>query len=112
MDLKQPHLPAHVERQLARPPARHAPATAAADADRRAAPRSALREAAFDTGPVAQIVVDRKRHLAAGQRAGARRSSTSPPRDLGRLLQDLEISYRPVELRSHIEHGYADRARR
>jgi two-component system CheB/CheR fusion protein len=31
------------------------------------------------------------------------------PKDVGRSLQDLEISYRPVELRSLIEQAYAER---
>ena len=31
------------------------------------------------------------------------------PKDIGRPLQDLEISYRPVELRSLIEQAYAER---
>ncbi|HTG32466.1 MAG TPA: CheR family methyltransferase [Thermoanaerobaculia bacterium] len=60
------------------------------------------REAAFDNCPVAQLVVDRKGHLLlANERL--RELFNLAPTDLGRLLQDLEISYRPVELRSHIE---------
>jgi two-component system, chemotaxis family, CheB/CheR fusion protein len=31
------------------------------------------------------------------------------PRDLGRPFQDLEVSYRPVELRSRIEHARKER---
>ena len=31
------------------------------------------------------------------------------PSDLGRLLQDLELSYRPVELRTCVEQVYAER---
>jgi two-component system CheB/CheR fusion protein len=61
-----------------------------------------VREAAFDTSPVAQIAVDRRGYLVlANERA--RRMFNLSPVDLGRMLQDLEISYRPVELRSHIE---------
>jgi two-component system CheB/CheR fusion protein len=61
-----------------------------------------VREAAFDSGPVAQLAVDRKGHLIlANERA--RRLFGLNPADLGRLLQDLEVSYRPVELRSHID---------
>ena len=33
------------------------------------------------------------------------------PRDLGRPFQDLEVSYRPVELRSIIEHVTTERRR-
>ncbi len=68
-----------------------------------------LREAAFDRGPIAQIVVDRKGHLVlANERARQLFGLTTA--DLGRLLQDLEISYRPVDLRSAIDKTYATRA--
>jgi two-component system CheB/CheR fusion protein len=61
-----------------------------------------IRDAALDSGPVAQITLDRRGHLVlANERA--RRLFNLGPSDTGRLLQDLEISYRPVELRSHIE---------
>ena len=60
------------------------------------------REAAFDSGPVAQLAVDRKGHLLLANEK-ARELFGLVPTDLGRLLQDLEISYRPIELRSHIE---------
>jgi two-component system CheB/CheR fusion protein len=67
------------------------------------------REAAFDSAPVAQLVVDAGGTLAlANERArailGIARS------DLGRPLQDLPISYRPAELRSCIGRASADRA--
>ncbi len=61
-----------------------------------------VREAAFDAGPVAQIAVDRTGRLALAN-GKARQLFNLAPADLGRLLQDLEISYRPVELRSHID---------
>jgi len=61
-----------------------------------------LREAAYDSGAAAQITVDRRGHLVlANDRA--RQLFQLAPVDLGRPLQDLEISYRPVELRSHID---------
>jgi two-component system CheB/CheR fusion protein len=67
-----------------------------------------LREAAFDTGPLAQIVIDLNGALAlANERARALFGLT--PRDLGRPLQDIELSYRPVELRSRIDQVYAER---
>jgi two-component system CheB/CheR fusion protein len=60
---------------------------------------------AFQTSPVAQIVVSRAGALAlANERASALFRLT--PRDLGQPLQDLEISYRPAELRSAIEQVY------
>ncbi|HEY0511040.1 MAG TPA: CheR family methyltransferase [Thermoanaerobaculia bacterium] len=67
-----------------------------------------VREAAFEAGPVAQIAVDRKGHLALANEK-ARQMFNLAPTDLGRLLQDLEISYRPVELRSHIDSTAAAR---
>jgi two-component system CheB/CheR fusion protein len=67
-----------------------------------------LREAAFDSGPLARIVVDGNGLLAlVNERARTLFSLTA--RDVGRPLQDLEISYRPVELRSCIEQVYSDR---
>ena len=67
-----------------------------------------LREVAFQTGPIAQIVVDTEGMLAmASDRARSLFRLSS--RDIGRPLQDLEISYRPVELRSCIEQASADR---
>ena len=61
-----------------------------------------LREAAFDVGNPAQAVFD-----AAGALVmvndGARRMFGLGPKDFGRPIQDLELSYRPVELRSHLD---------
>lgn len=65
-----------------------------------------LRERTFDSGTVAQLVIDREGHLVmASDRA--RELFQLGHGDLGRLLQDLEVSYRPVELRSAIESAYA-----
>ncbi len=67
-----------------------------------------IRERAFDTSPVAQIVVDFGGALTlANDRARALFSIA--PTDLGRPLQDLQISYRPAELRSCIDRAYTDR---
>lgn len=67
-----------------------------------------LWEAAFQTTPTAQIVLDSNGQLAlANDRARALFHLSS--RDIGRPLQDLEISYRPVELRSRIEQAQAER---
>src|SRR5262249_34394551 len=66
------------------------------------------REAAFDASPIAQIVVDREGTLhLANERA--RSMFTLTTSDLGRPLQDLELSYRPAELRSTIEKAYNER---
>ncbi|HYO15949.1 MAG TPA: CheR family methyltransferase [Thermoanaerobaculia bacterium] len=67
-----------------------------------------VREASFDNGPVAQISVDRQGHLVLINER-ARRLFNLVPADIGRLFQDLEISYRPIELRSHIEAVCASR---
>jgi two-component system CheB/CheR fusion protein len=81
------------------------PAVGTADA---AVRPNRLREVIYDVGPVAQIAVDRKGHLAlANERA--RKLFNLTPADLGRPLQDLEVSYRPVELRSHIDAAGASR---
>lgn len=67
-----------------------------------------IREAAFDTGPIPQVVVDIQGVLVlANERAKS--MFNLAPRDLGSPLQDLEISYRPVELRSCINRVYAER---
>jgi len=67
------------------------------------------REISFDVSPVAQVVIDRRGFLVlANERA--RRLLGLAPTDLGRLFQDLEVSYRPVELRSSIEEAQTSRA--
>ncbi|MFL5796944.1 MAG: CheR family methyltransferase [Actinomycetota bacterium] len=66
------------------------------------------RESAFELGPVAQLVVDRNGMLTQAN-ARARKLFGLNPQDLGRPLQDLDVSFRPVELRSHIQRIQADR---
>jgi two-component system CheB/CheR fusion protein len=61
-----------------------------------------LREAAFDIGGGAQIVLDAEGMLMMTN-AVARRTFGLGVSDLGRPVQDLELSYRPLELRSHLE---------
>ncbi len=61
-------------------------------------------ESAFNTDPVAQLVIDTEGTLAlANDRA--RSLFGLKPANLGQPLQDLELSYRPVELRSLIEQA-------
>ena len=67
-----------------------------------------LRELALDESPVARIVVESNGTLAMANHR-ARVLFTINPKDIGRRLQDLEISYRPLELRSLIEQAYAER---
>ncbi len=67
-----------------------------------------LWEAAFQTSSTAQIVLDINGILAmANERARALFHLTA--RDIGHPLQDLEVSYRPIELRSRIEQVEAER---
>ncbi|HEX4726819.1 MAG TPA: CheR family methyltransferase, partial [Jatrophihabitans sp.] len=61
----------------------------------------ALRTEAFLTSPVAQLVVDEQERLALiNHRAASLLALTE--RDIGRPFQDLEVSYRPAELRSQL----------
>jgi len=66
-----------------------------------------LRDLSFQTSAVAQIVVDSNCVVYLLNDCAADYFNLSP-RDIGRPLQDLEISYRPVELRSLIDHAYQD----
>jgi len=67
-----------------------------------------LREVAFEAITTAQLVVDVAGTLVlANERARALFGMSL--QDVGRPLQDLKISYRPVELRSSIDQAYADR---
>ncbi len=73
-----------------------------------AQPAESLREAAFDlSGPV-QIVLDHNRTLVMANDA-ARKLFSLGINDFGRPVQDLELSYRPVELRSHLDALDRDR---
>ena len=61
-----------------------------------------LREAAFDVGGPPHLVLDHHGVLIMANEAARRMFGLSPP-DIGRPVQDLELSYRPVELRSHLD---------
>ncbi|WP_009630292.1 CheR family methyltransferase [Synechocystis sp. PCC 7509] len=61
-----------------------------------------LRDAAFDISSIAQIVVDIKGLLILANDQ-ARLLFNLNSQDINRPLQDLEVSYRPVELRSPID---------
>jgi two-component system CheB/CheR fusion protein len=69
---------------------------------------SRLREMALEEAPVARVVVDMNGVLVMAN-ARARVLFSLNPKDIGRPLQDLELSYRPVELRSLIEQAYAEK---
>jgi two-component system CheB/CheR fusion protein len=61
-----------------------------------------LRDAAFETDAIPQLVLDGSSRLVAVNGA-ARREFGVALHDLGRPLHDLDISYRPVELRAAID---------
>src|SRR3954452_17181504 len=67
-----------------------------------------LRDGAFDLAPVPQIVVDYDGMLAAANQQARAVFGLGTP-DIGLPLSDLEISYRPAELRGAIEQAYSER---
>jgi two-component system, chemotaxis family, CheB/CheR fusion protein len=66
------------------------------------AERTRLRQSVFDTSPNAIIVVDAQGRLALMNNQACSTFKLLA-RDVGRPFQDLELSYRPVELRSYID---------
>jgi two-component system CheB/CheR fusion protein len=67
-----------------------------------------LAEEALLSSPIAHVIVDSDGQLAlVNQRAEAIFNVTQ--RDVGRPFQDLELSYRPLELRSYISQAVAER---
>jgi two-component system, chemotaxis family, CheB/CheR fusion protein len=68
----------------------------------------ALRETAFDVAGIAQVVVDADGAVVMANDA-SRRMFGLGVSDLGRPIQDLELSYRPVELRPQLDSVAADR---
>src|SRR5262245_108983 len=67
-----------------------------------------LHEMALDLAPMPRIVVDTNGNVAQVTMR-ARQTFGLTIKDVGRPLQDLEISYRPVELRSLIEQAFGER---
>jgi two-component system, chemotaxis family, CheB/CheR fusion protein len=61
-----------------------------------------LRDLAADQIPLPQLIVDSEQRLVAASRQ-ARAAFGLQVSDVGRPLKDLEISYRPAELRSRVE---------
>jgi two-component system CheB/CheR fusion protein len=66
-----------------------------------------LREASADSAPVAELLIDRGGKVVQMNRE-LRSVFGLSARDVGRPLQDLELSYRPFELRSSIDRAYAE----
>ncbi len=69
---------------------------------------STVRDLAFRANPVAQIVVTGDDTVAMINYQAETMFGLSA-RDIGRLLRDLEVSYRPVELRAYLEQAKVDR---
>ena len=67
-----------------------------------------IRDGAFEASQAAQIAVDVDGVLVLAN-AHARSTFGLTPTDLGRPLKDLEISYRPVDLRSNLELAFRER---
>ena len=66
-----------------------------------------LRDTAFETSGQAMVIVDINNALVLANDL-ARTLFKLNLRDIGRPFQDLELSYRPVELRSSIQRAYID----
>ncbi|OBK96919.1 chemotaxis protein CheR [Mycobacterium asiaticum] len=67
-----------------------------------------VRDLAFRASPVAQIVVTGDDTVAMINQQAETIFGLSA-RDIGRLLRDLEVSYRPVELRAYLEQAKVER---
>jgi two-component system CheB/CheR fusion protein len=67
-----------------------------------------LRDLAFGASPVAQIVLTGQDTVAMINHQAETTFGLSA-RDIGRLLRDLEVSYRPLELRTYIEQAKVER---
>jgi two-component system, chemotaxis family, CheB/CheR fusion protein len=78
------------------------------EASNRLAVHVRLREAVLNAMPIAQLVVDCAGNLAIAN-LPARVMFGISLQNIGSPLRDLEISYRPLELRSRIEQVYNDR---
>jgi len=95
--------------KVGRPPiARGRPSSRTPAATPPRAEGALVRDLAFDAAPAAQIVVDAQETVVAVNRQ-ARSLFGLAHADLGRPLRDLEVSYRPVDLRSSLERAATDR---
>jgi two-component system, chemotaxis family, CheB/CheR fusion protein len=73
-----------------------------------AAPIAEIRDGAFEVSSDAHVVVDGDGILVMAN-ARARTTFGLTPADVGRQLKDLELSYRPADLRSNLELAYKER---
>jgi two-component system CheB/CheR fusion protein len=79
-----------------------------ADSDNNVDRQARLRDMAFDTADTAQVVVDTNGSLLLANQE-ARQLFSIEQRDIGRPFHDLELSYRPIELRSLIQQALLER---
>ena len=93
-----------VFRKVIKPTVRDRVRVLSADGGRTFAPTEAdvLREVAFDIVGAAHVLLDHNRAMIMANDA-ARRMFGLGLNDFGRPIQDLELSYRPIELRSHLD---------
>jgi two-component system CheB/CheR fusion protein len=66
-----------------------------------------LRDASFDSGALPQVVIDANGILAMANQQ-ARALFGVVPRDLGQPFQDVEMSFRPVDLRTQVETAQSE----
>jgi two-component system CheB/CheR fusion protein len=103
VDLKR-----RVFRKISRPTLRDRVQVMAHDLNTPVPPNNvSIPSSAFDLAPGAQIVVDREGVLVLANDA-ARRMFGLGGNDMGRHVSELEISYRPVELRPHLDRVFED----
>jgi two-component system, chemotaxis family, CheB/CheR fusion protein len=76
--------------------------------DQGAAPIAEIRDGAFEASPDAHVVVDAD-GLVVMANARARARFELAPTDVGRPLKDLELSYRPADLRTNLELAFKER---
>ena len=79
-----------------------------AEATDQVAKQVRVRELATEGTPIPQLVVDVLGTLVSANQS-ARRLFDISPGDVGRALKDLDISYKPVDLRTPVESSYRDR---
>jgi two-component system, chemotaxis family, CheB/CheR fusion protein len=87
---------------------RYDPAAAFFDRRGEVAGLTSVRESAFRVSPVAQIVVTEDDTVAMINQQAEIIFGLSA-RDIGRLLRDLEVSYRPLELRTYLDQAKVER---
>jgi len=73
-----------------------------------ALPEGRLRDGAWEVSPLAQLIVDGTGMLVAANEQARSVFNLGTP-DFGRPFHDLEVSYRPAELRSVIDRAYDER---